>query len=231
MCGLILLAASTFMFALARSVTALFIARVVQGLSSAVSAVVGRALLLDKVGPERMGQAEGWNALAIYSGFFLGPIVGGILYHFAGWFWVFVPAFALFLVEIILRALIIEEDRRGPKRLPAHDEERQTLLPKSSGRIQETGSPAIDDARHLDCPAAAQASRQLRDDLDTLHGGGVKHTATANFSLWKLLTLPRTLVAMEGGLILNSFSGAVESVVCTRCRCLSVQKLSTACRD
>ena len=111
--GLLALGGSTLLFTLARSLPVLVVARVLQGLSTAVAETVGSAMLLDKVGQDSIGEALGWKGLASTVGFFAGPLVGGVLYDSAGYFAVYMPVFVLLAVELVLRVLVIEDRREG----------------------------------------------------------------------------------------------------------------------
>jgi len=82
--GLVALAASTLMFAFASGLTALFVARLVQGAADAITWVVGFALIADLFGVEERGRATGFVMSATSLGFMLGPSLGGWLYEIGG---------------------------------------------------------------------------------------------------------------------------------------------------
>lgn len=79
MAGLVALAGSTVMFWLARTTAALVVARVLQGLSSAVVWTVGMALVVDTVGKDETGVAMGYVSMAMTVGTVSGPFLGGIV--------------------------------------------------------------------------------------------------------------------------------------------------------
>jgi MFS family permease len=110
------------------------VARTLQGLATAIVVTVGYALVFDKVGPEQLGQAMGYTSMSLSmvcspllmafiqsanhltqfsKGWFVGPVVGGIIYEHAGYLTVFAPPLALVGVEIILRLLLIENEKRA----------------------------------------------------------------------------------------------------------------------
>lgn len=78
--GLAALAISTGLFALANSPVTLVIARACQGFSAATVWVVGLAMLVDNVSPDRMGEAMGNTSIGMTLGSLLGPMLGGITY-------------------------------------------------------------------------------------------------------------------------------------------------------
>lgn len=128
--GLALLGSATILFALAPSLTFVLVARALQGFATAVVFTVGYALLVDKVGTEQLGQAMGYTSMSLSLGWFLGPVIGGIIYKKWGYFAVFALPLILVGVEIALRLLIVEGERELPKAFETEvdDRERQTLL-------------------------------------------------------------------------------------------------------
>lgn len=82
--GLVVLAAATLMFAFGNGLTALFVARFVQGAADAITWVVGFALIADLFGIEERGRATGFVMSATSLGFMLGPSLGGWLYEVGG---------------------------------------------------------------------------------------------------------------------------------------------------
>jgi predicted MFS family arabinose efflux permease len=65
------------MFWVATTVSALVIARVLQGLSAAVVWTVGMALVVDTVGQDQLGSAMGYVSMAMTVGTVFGPFIGG----------------------------------------------------------------------------------------------------------------------------------------------------------
>ncbi|KAL8954924.1 MAG: hypothetical protein Q9193_007010, partial [Seirophora villosa] len=84
--GLVLVFLSTLAFALATNLWTLLVARILEGLSSAVVSTVGFALLTDVVDPAHLGKAMGYTSLALSFGLLIGPVVGGVLYEYCGYF-------------------------------------------------------------------------------------------------------------------------------------------------
>ncbi|KAL4871079.1 hypothetical protein BDV12DRAFT_206922 [Aspergillus spectabilis] len=106
--GLLALAGSTMMFWFARTVSALVIARVLQGLSAAVVWTVGMALIVDTVGKDQVGTAMGIVSMAMTVGTVSGPFVGGVVLSRAGYHAVFGMAIVLIVMDILLRLVMIE---------------------------------------------------------------------------------------------------------------------------
>jgi MFS family permease len=76
-------------------------------------------MLFDKVGSKGLGRALGYASLAMSLGWFLGPVVGGLIYARAGYLAVFIPAIGLIAVEILLRLLMVEDRPRTTGRVDA----------------------------------------------------------------------------------------------------------------
>ncbi|TQW00358.1 MFS amine transporter [Cordyceps javanica] len=106
--GLLWLLAATLLLCLSSNIAMLLIARILQGLSAAMTWSVGLALLIDSVDKRHVGRAAGWTSTALTLGILLGPLIGGIVYDRAGNYAVFGICFGLIGIDIVLRLMIIE---------------------------------------------------------------------------------------------------------------------------
>ncbi|KAI9668832.1 MAG: hypothetical protein M1831_000901 [Alyxoria varia] len=175
---------------------------------------IGFAMLFDKVGQKNIGQAMGWTSMSLTLGMFIGPIIGGLIYQMAGYFAVYLPAFALILVEIALRTLVVE-DRQRAQRLVAHG----TIANGYGTILPNSGDSQLEEHRS-DCTRCLLGNRchdevDDRDHLSNLQG---KTTSASRFPVFTLLKSARLVVAMEGLLAVNSFSAAFESVIPVYCK-------------
>lgn len=225
--GLTILASSTLVFALSTTLSLLLVARILQGMSTAIVFTVGFALLQDKVGKKRIGQAMGWTSLGMSSGLFLGPIVGGFMYELGGYFAVFVPAFGLIAMEVFLRLLIIEDGRRAVvqpsirRRDIEADGHRYGTFPDiAQNACRDTWSDnatpsTIPTVRspHLQSSDRAAEQTSAKANGQTPSTSTPENPITSKFPILVLLRSPRLLVAMWALLMLNSFSCSFESVV------------------
>src|ERR1044071_7381885 len=82
--GLVILAASTLMFAYALGLPALFGARLMQGAADAITWVVGFALVADMYAPEERGRITGIILGGTSVAYMIGPSIGGWLYEIGG---------------------------------------------------------------------------------------------------------------------------------------------------
>jgi MFS family permease len=205
--GLISLFASTLLFALSSSLTLLIIARILQGLSTAVVTTVGFALLADQYGSSAdessgLGQAMGYLSMCMSLGWFVGPIVGGWVYDRAGYAAVFGPALACVGVEIVLRLMMVESEKKRHYRpttsdagaLPRIEQQEEA---RGSYRSTEsmTPSPMTSDRGTEDTPLLASQPR----------GKKQKHALLALTSSLPLMTtilgatlIDALLVAFDG---------------------------------
>ncbi|KAL9634867.1 MAG: hypothetical protein Q9164_003828, partial [Protoblastenia rupestris] len=117
--GCLVLFLSTLAFAFATTIPLLLIARLLEGLSGAFATVFGFTLLTDRVGRDGLGKAMGWTSLAMTFGMMIGPVIGGVLYEYCGYFSVFLPGFALVVVEGVLRASVVEDNGKSEKGVTA----------------------------------------------------------------------------------------------------------------
>ena len=107
--GLLVLAGSTVMFCLGRSIALLVAARLLQGASAAVVWTVALALLSDTVGKDQSGKALGYVAMSYSIGVLVAPLLGGVLYARAGYYSVFALTSAVIALDIVLRLLLVEK--------------------------------------------------------------------------------------------------------------------------
>ncbi|KAF7118905.1 hypothetical protein CNMCM5793_008541 [Aspergillus hiratsukae] len=98
--------------ALATSVVHIFIGRFIQAIASSFMWVVGYATIADNVDPNRMGMIYGFISVAAAVGLSAGPMVSGVLFKIGGYWTAWASAFAILLVDIVLRLLMLENSRR-----------------------------------------------------------------------------------------------------------------------
>jgi MFS transporter, DHA1 family, solute carrier family 18 (vesicular amine transporter), member 1/2 len=106
--GLVGLALSTVMFALAGDYATLLIARMLQGVAAAVTWSAGLAMIADAFDPPSRGWAMGVAMAGVSAGSFLGPPLGGYLYELGGYPLPFLVATAMVVIDGLARALLIE---------------------------------------------------------------------------------------------------------------------------
>ncbi|KAL8892689.1 MAG: hypothetical protein Q9205_000197 [Flavoplaca limonia] len=107
--GLLALAGATLMLCFGHTIAVLVTGRLLQGISAAIVWTVGLALLVDTVGQKEIGQVMGYISISMSVSIFVAPLLGGVVYDRGGYFAVYYMAFALIIVDIILRTVMIEK--------------------------------------------------------------------------------------------------------------------------
>jgi multidrug resistance protein len=102
--GLVALAASTLLFAVAERMSWLFVARMIQGAADAVTWVVGFALVADMYGPAERGRVMGLVMAGTSFGLMIGPTFGGWLYESGG---ALLPFAAVAVAALVVAAIFL----------------------------------------------------------------------------------------------------------------------------
>lgn len=74
--------------------------------------VVGYATIADSFDSTRLGVIYGIISVAAAVGLSAGPMVSGVLFKIGGYWTAWTSAFAILLVDIVLRFLMLENPRR-----------------------------------------------------------------------------------------------------------------------
>ncbi|KAI8959165.1 MFS general substrate transporter [Daldinia sp. FL1419] len=107
--GLAALLAATIMLALGQSISVLFVARVLQGVSAAVVWTIGLVMVMDTVGPQNLGKVVGSIFSFISVGELMAPVIGGVLYEKTGYTGVFGVAAGALGLDFLMRLLVVEK--------------------------------------------------------------------------------------------------------------------------
>ena len=103
--------------ALAPSMAALLVMRVLQGLGASMVMSTNMPILISAYPPEMRGRAIGYSIAAVYVGLSLGPVIGGILNHNLGWRSIFVAAAIMAAAALVVAAKgIVKEETEGKGR-------------------------------------------------------------------------------------------------------------------
>ena len=111
--GMTALAASSLACALAQSLIALVIFRILQGVSSAMIFSTAMAILTSVVPPQSRGRALGINSAATYVGLSCGPVLGGLICRVFTWRGVFYVNLLLSVVIIVVTLWKLKGEWRG----------------------------------------------------------------------------------------------------------------------
>lgn len=103
---------------LAWSAGSLIAFRLLQGLGGGLMQPIGQAVVARIAGPRRIGRLVGIITMPVSLAPILGPVVGGLVVHAAGWRWLFYLNVPIGLAALVLAARMV----------PGDDGERQTSL-------------------------------------------------------------------------------------------------------
>lgn len=109
LCGLTALLGATILFFIGENVAVLIIARILQGVSGATVWTIGLALIMDTVGPAKLGVTVGSVYSFISVGELAAPVLGGVVYKKAGRPGIFAMACSMLAVDFVMRLLVIEK--------------------------------------------------------------------------------------------------------------------------
>ncbi|KAL8935208.1 MAG: hypothetical protein Q9216_005536 [Gyalolechia sp. 2 TL-2023] len=206
--GLIILAAATVIFGLARASWVLLISRLLQGLSAAITYTVGLALLVDTVGRENIGQWMGTALSSSSFGLIVSPLLGGIVYAKAGYMFVFAMALALIVVDIVMRLIMIEK-KTAVKYKPAEAVTPAngfygtftTQQSSDQGQVHNSTSPGKPQNESDNAPLLANGSKEPPRKKRKLP------------TILVLLSIPRLLAAIYGIFVNVSILAAFDGVL------------------
>ena len=204
--SLLLTFASTLGFALATTLPVLLVARLLEGLSTAIVAVVGNALMCNVVEPKRLGRAMGLSSMALSIGLLVGPVLGGVLYEYCGYFETFLPALALVGIEVGLRCLMVESGDANDTTVTVKSGDTKTTVANTCSNdpraAEETGVKT--DAQNTTDPES-QPLLQSRPPTTSTH--------PRQNTLVVLLTNARFLTSLFGVFILSSIAYGFDAVL------------------
>jgi len=98
--GMLVFSLSSLLCGFARSIEALIVFRILQGVGSAMVFGTGMAILTSVFPPQERGKVLGITVATVYTGLSLGPVLGGFMNHNLGWQSIFFFSFltGLFVV-------------------------------------------------------------------------------------------------------------------------------------
>lgn len=223
--GLLVLAAATILFGVARSSWVLLISRLLQGLSAAITYTVGLALLVDTVGRDNIGQWMGTALSSSSFGLIVSPLLGGIVYAKVGYMAVFGMALGLICVDIVMRLCMIEKKHAAKYTIsestpPANGFYGTFTNPDSSEQEHEHGqsnSNPNGNAHPNGNGGVQPTNPKLQDDPEEaapLLSNTASETPTDRTpAIFLLLSIPRLLTAIYGIFVNVSILAAFDGVL------------------
>ncbi|KAL4864389.1 hypothetical protein BDV12DRAFT_201167 [Aspergillus spectabilis] len=212
--GLVALGASTALLCVGTHIGLWIAGRLCQGASAAVVWTVGCALLVDTVDKEGLGQALGYIGMGMTFGAMGGPLLGGALYEHGGYYSVFALAFALIVLDIVFRVVMIEQ-KHAVKWLSQDsrvvEESEKRAVPGRSG--QADTPPESDIERQKDPQANPETPLPPGISLNQTHPSPPTQKRKRKGALYTLLSSPRILVCLWAYFILSLLLTSFDSVL------------------
>jgi EmrB/QacA subfamily drug resistance transporter len=100
--GILLFTITTFLIIFCKTLTALIILRIFQGVAGAMIFGTSLAIITSVFQPGERGHAMGINITAVYLGLSTGPVIGGLLTQYFGWRSIFIFLVPFGLVSLVL---------------------------------------------------------------------------------------------------------------------------------
>jgi MFS family permease len=118
--GLFLFFISSVLCVITPSYPFLIAARVLQGLSGAMTGATCVAILIDTYPANMRGRVLGINVACVYTGLSVGPVIGGLIVHFFNWRVVFALIAAIALASFIIAVAKLPKKRHGAQAAEQH---------------------------------------------------------------------------------------------------------------
>ena len=192
--------------------------RLLQGISATIVWTVGFAIVADTVGEGQIGPAMGCISVSVAVGVLSGPIVGGLLYDQLGYHALFMSAYILVGIDMLMRLIMIEK----PKKTTLEKLARSKVL--SYGTITEETIPVKDGLKNgirvlaRSCSSSSSISDSCSYDQFTSHSAtldedGWDSEPASKPVLFELLSSPRMLAALYGCFAYNCVTTILQTVL------------------
>ncbi|EFQ96941.1 hypothetical protein MGYG_08866 [Nannizzia gypsea CBS 118893] len=207
--GLVSLSASTGLFAVARSLPVLVIARALQGLSAAAVWIVGLSIIADNVPTERVAEAMSYTTVALAWGSLLGPAVGGVMYEKVGFYGAFIVPICLLAVDVAMRFAMIERKKStqvndSPKLKPS-----VTTSPTAESSNGESSAGGISAVNHGNERAPLLGhSKQKGEDAQQ-----IQTETRASATVFSLLCSPRLPLALVSIVMISLIVSSLDTTL------------------
>ncbi len=110
--GVVMFSMSSLLCAFSWNICFMIVLRVVQGLSGSMIYSTNIPFLINAFEPSQRGRILGYNSFATYLGLSLGPVIGGVLNHYAGWRSIFIATFVIAITAFIVAIYSLPADRK-----------------------------------------------------------------------------------------------------------------------
>lgn len=196
--GLAALAASTIMFFVGPNLATLTVVRAFQGLSATIVWISGLALLTARSKPGGIGKLIGYVTTGTALGELAGPLLGGVVYQFAGYWALCAVAMTVVGLDIVLRVLLSEQKDQDKTSAP---DEHRPLLTHDQPHQKYYGPKDQDDTRRAPADDGRPGEQELQKALPPVS------------SFTKLLKDPNFLSSLFAVLVGSIIRNGLESAI------------------
>ncbi|KAK7888453.1 hypothetical protein LTR67_008799 [Exophiala xenobiotica] len=197
--GLVILAGSTLMLCVGKTITVLVVGRTLQGASASVVWVVALALMADTVSEEESGKAMGYVGMATSLGVLVSPLIGGVVYERAGYYAVFGVTFAVIGVDIVFRFALIEKKHAA-----------KWMEPETSSHSPASSHTDVELRNQIEPQSVAEKNASSAVTGSTSPGAKPKRKLPP---MLVLLKSRRILVAFWGSMVVSMTMTAIDSTL------------------
>ena len=113
--GMLVFSLSSLLCGFARSIEALIVFRILQGVGSAMVFGTGMAILTSVFPPQERGRVLGITVATVYTGLSLGPVLGGFMNHNLGWQSIFFFSFLMGLFVVFFTSSQLKGEWAGAR--------------------------------------------------------------------------------------------------------------------
>ena len=160
MISIVIMLISTLVFFLGTTPAMIILSRAIQGVSATFTWVTGLAFLVSQVGEGDLGEYVGWTTVGIAIGEVAGPIVGGPVYDYLGYWWTFGIVQGLLLIDVLLRVLVKE------KRGVAQDTEARVEQDPETARLLQ--DEQVDSSNYDTTPCRERETKSIKGTASSL---------------------------------------------------------------
>ncbi|KAH8892766.1 MFS general substrate transporter [Thozetella sp. PMI_491] len=216
---LAVLAVSTGLLAAGTSLGLWITARILHGVSAGMLWPICLALLSDTVGQADIGKAVGIIGIPMSIGPIVGPLLGGVIYTYGGYYAVFGVMFALLAIDAVLRIVMIEKKVAsqwlGSPTPPAAG---TPALARLDGPV---GASALEAklctlTNQETGPALPKTETPVEHREPVASGGAARPSPDPNQPRWPIVSLLlsfRMFASLTGGLLQSCLNVAFDSTL------------------
>ncbi|KAF3762340.1 hypothetical protein M406DRAFT_46168 [Cryphonectria parasitica EP155] len=213
--GLLTLVLATLLLFVGTNVPTLVVARILQGISAGFVWTIGLAMCLETVGPENLGKTIGSIFSFISVGSFMAPLLGGVLYAKAGINGVLGLGIAILIVDLIMRAIVIEKKvaRRYYDSAALHGTQEDEDENRGEAEHQRQADDQPADEADEEQPLLPHLAHERKKEQEDFKLARDQPRLARKLTILPCLRSPRLLTALLVALIQAALLGSFDATV------------------